>query len=214
MLALGFLRYHRDKYPNAKDTVLSIFQEAKCESGSYILKLAAADTLSYYGETSWIPVMKQQIDDPNSLYEIHSKIKIAGRMANCGDYSKLDYVASFLNDNNKRTRDDVIRNLMYFASFGDQQTEEQALELLGFAGKTDADYKLRDVAIQMLQGSENICIEKAEKENNAAALNRLEQKKAKIIAKMKEVAEHNLDSPNEELKRKCQNIKSYKFKDK
>lgn len=204
--ALGFLRYHRDKYPGARETVFSIFQNTKMERGSYLLKFAAADTLSYYGDLRWIPEMSREINNSDSLFDVHDKIGIAGAMARCGDCSAFEYVTAHLKDADERVRERAIRVLKCFAAYGDSVIEDKALTLFLEAGKTDPKDGFRGIVLEMLMIARTICNEKAKKTSDPEVLNRLADKRDKIIATMIEVAQHNVNRSDSDLQRQCKII--------
>jgi hypothetical protein len=70
-------------------------------------------------------------------------------------------------------------------------------------GTTDPDYRYRGVAIEMLMIARTICNEKAKGETSPAVLNRLADKRDKVIQTIKELWQHNADCADPELSRQC-----------
>jgi hypothetical protein len=206
--AMTFLKYRHQDYPKAKEMVLQIFENPET---SFIARLVAAETLCFYGYAGWIPEMKKEIGDPNSLYDVRSKMRIAGHMAMCGDSSQVDFVAEYVNADDERIREEAIRVLNFFAAYGPANIEDQALSLLAFAGKTDPSYYHRYVVIQMLDIVVTIAAEKQKAESNSAAQRRLADKKANALRIVHKVVSHNADAPDEQLRQMCRSKLEYQF---
>jgi hypothetical protein len=114
-------------------------------------RINAAETLCTLGNNTWLPIIKEIAEDPNSAKSLDSlKYNVAGLLARAGDFSQFNIIEKGFSDENKDIRWMAMLELSKFAHSTDPVTDKAA-NLLTDMAKGDPDNKFREFAIEGLE---------------------------------------------------------------